>query len=132
MDGLIRRLDWAATPVGARADWSPALRQAVAQMLASPQPMFLWWGEALVQFYNDAYRELLGPALHPWLLGGSGRADYHMLWWQVAPQIDAVMGEGLITVEGEKHRRERRIISPAVSWRSFVRALLPLPAPQRR
>ena len=45
--------------------------------------------------------------------------------------LDAVMGEGLITVEGEKHRRERRIISPAVSWRSFVRALLPLPAPQR-
>jgi len=35
--------------------------------------------------------------------------------------LDAVMGEGLITVEGEKHRRERRIISPAVSWRSFVR-----------
>jgi cytochrome P450 len=45
--------------------------------------------------------------------------------------LDAVMGEGLITVEGEKHRRERRIISPAVSWRSFVRALLPLPTPQR-
>ncbi len=94
MDGLIGRLDWAATPVGARADWPPALQQAVAQMLASPQPMFLWWGEALVQFYNDAYRELLGPALHPWLLGGSGRTDYHMLWGQVAPQIDAVMSEG--------------------------------------
>ena len=94
MEGLIRRLDWAATPVGARADWPTALRQAVAYLLDSSEPMFLWWGESLVQFYNDAFRELLGPGLHPWLLGGSGRADYHALWGQVGPQVDAVLRDG--------------------------------------
>ena len=94
MDDLIQRLDWAATPVGARADWPAALDMAVAHMLASPLPMFLWWGETLVRFYNDAYRELLGPGLHPWLLGGSGRVDYQALWGQVGPLVDAVMVDG--------------------------------------
>lgn len=94
MEGLIHRLDWAATPVGARADWPAALRQAVADMLASPLPTFLCWGESLVQFYNDAYRELLGPALHPWLLGGSGRADGHAVWGQVGPLVETVMRDG--------------------------------------
>lgn len=94
MDGLIHRLDWSATPVGARSDWPPALHRAVEDMLASSRPMILWWGESLIPFYNDAYRELLGPRLHPWLLGGSGRADDRVAWGPTGSQVDAVMRDG--------------------------------------
>ena len=37
-------------------------------MLTSPQPMFIWWGDELINIYNDAYRDVLGRK-HPTMLG---------------------------------------------------------------
>lgn len=39
---------------GEPAAWSPALRNAINVCVASPTPMLLWWGPALVQLHNDA------------------------------------------------------------------------------
>ena len=60
MADLTRRLDWSATPVGPVEDWPETLLVTVNTLLASRQPMFLWWGSELTQFYNDAYRPSLG------------------------------------------------------------------------
>lgn len=37
--------------------------------MSSRHPMFIWWGPELIQFYNDAYRETMGPERHPSALG---------------------------------------------------------------
>ncbi len=53
--------------------------------------MFIWWGEELIQFYNDAYRETMGPERHPSALGARGRECWAEIWDIIGPQIDYVM-----------------------------------------
>jgi hypothetical protein len=56
MADLTRAFDWSETPVGPIEEWPDTLLITVNTLLASRFPMFLWWGEELTQFYNDAYR----------------------------------------------------------------------------
>jgi two-component sensor histidine kinase len=53
--------------------------------------MFIWWGPELIQFYNDAYRETMGPERHPSALGARGRACWDEIWDIIGPQIEYVM-----------------------------------------
>jgi len=62
MADLICATDWRNTAVGSIHQWPDLLLSTVNMLLASQQPMFLWWGEELTQFYNDAYRPSLGIA----------------------------------------------------------------------
>jgi PAS domain S-box-containing protein len=56
--------------------------------------MFIWWGPELIQFYNDAYRQTLGPERHPSALGQSGRECWAEIWDIIGPQIEQVMSGG--------------------------------------
>ncbi|HEX2100976.1 MAG TPA: hypothetical protein VHF69_09945, partial [Candidatus Synoicihabitans sp.] len=47
-------LEWARHPLGEPHRWPASLRTAVKLLLSTPQPMILWWGDALYHFYNDA------------------------------------------------------------------------------
>ena len=60
-------------------------------MLNSQHPMFIWWGADLVQFYNDAYRATMGPAMHPKTLGAKGRETWVDIWPIIGPQIECVL-----------------------------------------
>lgn len=64
----IDAFDWAATPLGPRAAWSPSLTFAVDMIVASRFPSALRWGPELVLIYNDAYAPMLGER-HPRVLG---------------------------------------------------------------
>ncbi|KRA62454.1 histidine kinase [Caulobacter sp. Root656] len=64
----IDAFDWALTPLGPRAAWSPSLRFAVDMIVASRFPSALRWGPELVLIYNDAYAPMLGER-HPRVLG---------------------------------------------------------------
>ena len=64
MEERIRNFDWAATPLGPPAGWSPALRTMLGILLANRFPHILWWGPSYIQFYNDAYAPIPG-AKHP-------------------------------------------------------------------
>ena len=66
----IAAFDWAATPLGPRAAWSPSLTFAVDMIVASRFPSALRWGPDLVLIYNDAYAPMLGER-HPRVLGKS-------------------------------------------------------------
>lgn len=94
---LIRSLDWEATPVGPMHTWPASLRVLVQTLLRSRQPMFLWWGAELTQFYNDAYLPSFGEGKHPKAMGQSGRDCWGEIWSIIWPQIDAVMREGTPT-----------------------------------
>lgn len=89
-----RAFEWSSTPIGPVEHWAPELRASVALLLASPHPMFIWWGPELVQFYNDAYRLTMGPERHPSALGQSGRECWAEIWDFIGPQIEQVMGGG--------------------------------------
>lgn len=72
MGELVRALDWAATPLGARAAWPLSLRTVVNLVLAGRFPMAILWGSELCLVYNDAFRVIAG-AQHPAALGSSIR-----------------------------------------------------------
>ncbi|HEU4955001.1 MAG TPA: ATP-binding protein, partial [Gemmatimonadales bacterium] len=87
---LMRATDWSRTPLGPVASWPQALRTAVRIMLTSRQPMFVWWGEQLINLYNDAYRSILG-GKHPTALGQPASVVWREIWDQVEPRAAAAM-----------------------------------------
>jgi two-component sensor histidine kinase len=91
MGVLTRSFDWSKTSLGAPETWPQSLRVTVRLVLTSRHPMFIWWGPELVQFYNDAYRETMGPERHPGALGARGRDCWAEIWDIIGPQIDYVM-----------------------------------------
>ncbi len=94
MADLTRAFDWNQTPLGPVEQWPVALLITVNTLLSSRHPMFLWWGDDLIQFYNDAYRPSLGADKHPSALGQRGRECWPEIWDAIGPQINAVMREG--------------------------------------
>ena len=61
LGALTRAFDWSKTSLGSPETWPQSLRVTVRLVLTSRHPMFIWWGPELIQFYNDAYRETMGP-----------------------------------------------------------------------
>ncbi len=102
MGALMRAHDWKATPLGDPAGWPQSLRTAIRLILNCGHPMYIWWGSNLLCFYNDAYRQSIGPERHPSSLGQPGRAVWEEIWPIVGPQIDQVMA-GLGATWNENH-----------------------------
>ncbi|MEO0935259.1 MAG: PAS domain-containing protein, partial [Cyanobacteria bacterium J06641_2] len=94
MAGLMRSFDWSQTSLGAVEAWSQSLKITLSILLTSRHPMFLWWGEELIQFYNDGYRPSLGADKHPEALGHRGREFWDEIWDIIGPQIEGVMERG--------------------------------------
>jgi PAS domain-containing protein len=94
MADLVRALDWSATPLGRIEAWPESLLTSVNILLGSRHPLFLWWGDDLIQFYNDAYRPSLGRDKHPRALGQRGQDCWHEVWASIGPQIYAVLHGG--------------------------------------
>src|SRR6266850_667631 len=94
MGALTRAYDWSANPLGTPDTWPQSLRTAVRILLNTNHPMFIWWGPKLIQFYNDAYRQTMGPERHPSALGQGGRECWAEIWHVIGPQIEQVMSGG--------------------------------------
>jgi signal transduction histidine kinase len=95
MRALCRAFDWSSTPLGPSTSWPQSLRTTTAILLASRNPMFLWWGPELIQLYNDAYRPSFGAhGRHPRALGMRGRECWTDIWSVIGPQIEQVMTGG--------------------------------------
>ncbi|NLQ16634.1 PAS domain-containing protein [Marinomonas sp. M1K-6] len=97
MGQLIRDYDWSLTPVGVFECWPQSLRTTIRLMLNTNHPIFVFWGESLICFYNDAYRATMGPELHPKALGAKGRDVWGEIWHIIEPEVALVMaGQGAI------------------------------------
>jgi len=91
---LLGSRDWSTTPLGPAARWSAELLAAVRTVLASELPMLIWWGQELVQIYNEAYVPLLGDK-HPVALGQPARECWAEVWAEVGPLTESVLaGKG--------------------------------------
>ncbi|WP_028979292.1 sensor histidine kinase [Sporocytophaga myxococcoides] len=98
MVSLIRKFDWSKTSVGPIEQWPQSLKTMVSMILSSKFPMFIWWGEDLIQFYNDAYRPSLGNnGKHPLALGQKGKNCWQEIWTIIYPLITQVMTMGEAT-----------------------------------
>lgn len=98
MGALVRAYNWAKTPIGAFESWPIHLRTTVALILSSKFPMFLWWGEDLIQIYNDAYRPSLGQeGKHPKALGQKAKDCWPEIWEVIFPLINHVRTTGEAT-----------------------------------
>lgn len=90
-----RLYDWSQTPLGPPEQWPQSLRTTLSILLNSRFPMFLFWGEELTCFYNDAFRPSLGTnGKHPGALGKRGEETWAEIWPVIKPLIDQVLSGG--------------------------------------
>jgi PAS domain S-box-containing protein len=94
---LMRSLDWSQTSLGKPSSWSQSLKTVLSILLTSQHPIFLWWGQDLIQFYNDAYRPILGTTKHPQAMGQQGQECWQEIWPVIEPMIEAVRQRGEAT-----------------------------------
>ena len=86
MIDLLRRYDWSATPLGARADWPFSLHTTVDLMMASGHAMCLASGPERTLLYNDAYAAVLG-ARHPAAFGMRLEEIWSYVWSEIGPLV---------------------------------------------
>jgi PAS domain S-box-containing protein len=94
MGALTRAFDWSNSIIGPVDTWPQALKTTVGIILHSDFPMFLWWGDEMIQFYNDAYRPSLGEdGKHPGALGQRAVECWPEIWDIIYPLIQKVRNE---------------------------------------
>jgi PAS domain S-box-containing protein len=93
---LMRSHDWSLSALGAVETWPQSLKTAIRIILGSRYPMFVWWGQQMTNFYNDAYIPVLGKR-HPQALGQPASRVWAEVWDTVGPQAEAVLNQGQST-----------------------------------
>lgn len=91
MGDLIRSIDWSKTPVGPISAWPLSLKTSVRTLLDCQLPMNISWGKDLIQFYNDAYRPILGTKKHPQAMGTPAPQTWHEIWPTIGPMWAEVL-----------------------------------------
>src|SRR3954470_22304380 len=97
MARLMRQLDWSKTVLGPVERWPQSLRTSVSTCLDCAFPIVLWWGPRLAVLYNDEYRDLIGPAQHPAVLGQPGASVWPEIWDVIEPMLLQVYERGQAT-----------------------------------
>jgi hypothetical protein len=88
---LILQYDWSRTCIGDMDNWPPSLRINIANILHSAFPMFLFWGDDFLCFYNDACRPSLGDnGKHP-AIGKKAIVVWGDIWHIIGPLIQKVI-----------------------------------------
>ena len=90
MGARMRAFDWSRTSLGPVRAWPQSLKTCVRIILTSRQPMFVWWGDELINLYNDAYCSILG-GKHPRVLGQPAEQVWREIWPQIAPRAHSAM-----------------------------------------
>jgi PAS domain S-box-containing protein len=117
MGALMRAYDWARTPLGTPDTWPQALRTALRLLLNTGHPMYIWWGPALLCFYNDAYRQSIGSERHPSSLGRPAREVWEEIWPIIGPEIELVVsGRGSVSHENALVPITRNGVVEQVYW----------------
>ncbi|MFT3924205.1 MAG: histidine kinase dimerization/phospho-acceptor domain-containing protein [Myxococcales bacterium] len=90
MGARMREFDWAKTSLGPVHSWPQSLRTCVRIILTSRQPMFVWWGDELINLYNDAYKSIVG-GKHPTALGQPASVVWKEIWEEAGPRARSAM-----------------------------------------
>ncbi|RBP44460.1 PAS domain S-box-containing protein [Roseimicrobium gellanilyticum] len=90
MGARMREIDWSTSPLGPVEQWPQSLKTCVRILLTCRQPMFVWWGEQLINLYNDAYKSIVG-GKHPEALGQPASVVWREIWDAVQPRAESAM-----------------------------------------
>ena len=109
----MQAIDWSRTPLGPVEHWPQSLRTCVRVMLTASAPMYVWWGEHLINLYNDAFVEILG-GKHPDALGQPAEHVWHEIWDAIGLRATQAMRENrgtydralLLVMERNGYREE--------------------------
>jgi PAS domain S-box-containing protein len=124
---LIRRHDWAATPLGPTTSWPERLRVLVETILSVPQAMWIGWGPELVQIYNDGYRALLDAERHGAGLGRPSAETWADTWSVAGPALSGILAGGPAVFQAD--RREAYRHEGEIRERFFSYSFSPIPDP---
>jgi signal transduction histidine kinase len=91
MGSLIRSIDWSAGDLKDPGQWPTGLKHCISMMLANPLPVLICWGDDYIQFYNDAFRPILGQSKHPQAMGISASVTYGEIWHTIGTMFEGVM-----------------------------------------
>lgn len=86
----VAEFDWASTPLGPISGWGPALRNTVTTMMASAQPMALWYGPDLTTIFNHGFAPILGQRAET-ALGQPLHVVWHDVWSDIRPMVKAAL-----------------------------------------
>ena len=94
MGQLVKDHDWSQTSIGNIQDWPLSLRITLYDVLHSGFPMFLFWGEDFLCFYNEAFRPSLGVnGKHP-AIGKKAIIVWGEIWHFIGPLLQKVFVTG--------------------------------------
>ena len=99
---LIVKYDWSKTCIGDIDNWPLSLKITLSNILHSAFPMFLFWGDDFLCFYNKAFRPSLGvEGKHP-AIGKRAIIVWGEIWHIVGPLLQKVFVTGeAITLEDQ-------------------------------
>jgi hypothetical protein len=88
---LIFQYDWSQTCLGDINNWPESLKINLSNILHSAFPMFLFWGDDFLSFYNEAFRPSLGvDGKHP-AIGKKALAVWGEIWYFIGPLLQKVI-----------------------------------------
>jgi signal transduction histidine kinase len=93
---ILRRFDWAKTPLGSPDHWPQSLKTAIRIMLTSRYAMAMVWGPELTFFCNDAYLPKVG-IKRDWVLGSRLDKVWEEIWPEIGPRVRHVLTTGEAT-----------------------------------
>lgn len=97
---------WDKSPLGAVDQWPNCLRATISTLLECQLPMYLAWGPDLIQFYNDAYKPILGHKDEA-ALGNSAWVTWCEIWPTIGPMWREVLSGKSIGFDDFKLTIER-------------------------
>nr|MBA2406363.1 PAS domain-containing protein [Bdellovibrionales bacterium] len=103
---LIRSINWSKTELGNPEKWPLSLKTSIKILLDCKLPMHISWGGNLIQFYNDAYRPILGHK-HPKAMGISASETWNEIWPTIGPMFEDVLRGNSIGFDDFKLTIER-------------------------
>ncbi|MFP2957612.1 ATP-binding protein [Myxococcus sp. 1LA] len=96
LGALLRSHDWSRTKLGPYESWSRPLKSFVSMILEMPAPAIIFWGQELIQLYNDGYAVIMGPR-HPRYLGATYRECWPDTYPVISPWMRKLMETGEVT-----------------------------------
>ena len=88
---LILQFDWSNTCIGDIDQWPDSLKITISNIMHSAFPMFLFWGDDFLCFYNEAFRPSLGvEGKHP-AIGKKAITVWGEIWHFIGPLIQKVV-----------------------------------------